>query len=231
MQHPAEPAKIKAAATYNAASDHFDDEPLAFWDRYGRLTVERLALPVESTVLDVGCGSGASAVPAASIVAPAGRVIGVDLAERLLELARDKAKQQNLRNVEFRYGDMEALGFPDGTFDAVISVFSVFFVPDMKKQVAELWRMMRPGGQLAITTWGPRMFEPGSAAWWNAVKVHALHLHSAFTPWERITTVRAVRDLLIDAGVRDPAVVAEAGRQTLRTVDDWWMIVMGSGYR
>ena len=231
MQHPAEPAKIKAAATYNAASDHFDDEPLAFWDRYGRLTVERLALPVGSTVLDVGCGSGASAIPAASIVAPAGRVIGVDLAERLLDLARDKAKQQNLRNVEFRHGDMEALGFPDGTFDAVISVFSVFFVPDMKKQVAELWRMVRPGGQLAITTWGPRMFEPGSGAWWNAVKVHAPHLHSAFTPWERITTVEAVRDLLIDAGVRDPAVVAEAGRQTLRTVDDWWMIVMGSGYR
>ena len=47
---------------------------------------------------------------------------------------------------------MEALGYPDAMFDAVISVFSVFFVPDMTKQVTELWRMVRPGGQLAITT-------------------------------------------------------------------------------
>jgi SAM-dependent methyltransferase len=133
--------------------------------------------------------------------------------------------------VEFRHGDMEALGFPDAMFDAVISVFSVFFVPDMTKLVVELWRMVRPGGQLAITTWGPRMFEPGSSAWWNAVKVHAPHLHSSFTPWERITTVEAVRDLLTGAGVPAPAVVAEAGQQRMRTVDDWWRIVMGSGYR
>jgi ubiquinone/menaquinone biosynthesis C-methylase UbiE len=165
MQHPTEPANAKAAATYNAASDHFDDEPLAFWDRYGRRTVERLALTAGSTVLDVGCGSGASAIPAASIVGPDGRVIGADLAERLLDLARDKARRKGFRNVEFRHGDMEALGFPDAMFDAVISVFSIFFVPDMTNQVAELWRMVRPGGQLGITTWGPRMFEPGSAAW------------------------------------------------------------------
>ena len=231
MLRPLEPAKAKAAATYNAASDHFDDEPLGFWDRYGTRTVERLALSAGSTVLDVGCGTGASAIPAASIVGPGGHVIAADLAERLLDLARDKARRKGLRNLEFRYGDMEALGYPDALFDAVISVFSIFFVADMTKRVAELWRMVRPGGQLAITTWGPRMFEPGSRAWWNAVKAHAPNLHSAFTPWERITTVEAVRDLLAGAGVPDPTVVAESGRQSLRTGDDWWMIVMGSGYR
>lgn len=231
MPHPAEPAKVKAAATYNAAADHFDDAPLEFWHRYGRRTVERLALAPGAVVLDVGCGSGASALPAASIVGPSGRVIGVDLAERLLDRARAKAEQAGLRNVEFRYGDMEALGFPDGMFDAVISAFSIFFVPDMVKQVAELWRMVRPGGQLAITTWGPRMFEPGNGAWWSAVKMHAPHLHTTFAPWERITSVEAVEQLLTDAGVPAPAVVAESGRQSLRTADDWWTIVLGSGYR
>jgi ubiquinone/menaquinone biosynthesis C-methylase UbiE len=94
MQHPAEPAEARAAATYNAASDHFDDEPLAFWDRYGKRTVERLALTIGSTVLDVGCGSGASAIAAASIVGPAGHVIGAELAERLLDLARVKAHER-----------------------------------------------------------------------------------------------------------------------------------------
>ena len=165
-----EPSKLKAEVTYNAAADHFDDGPLAFWDRYGRRTVERLSLSPGSLVLDVGCGSGASAIPAAIKVGPHGRVIGIDLAERLLDIARTKSIAQKLHNVDFRRADMEALSYPDNSFDAVVCVFAVFFVTDMVKQVRELWRVVRPGGKLAITTWGPRMFEPGSEAWWSAVK-------------------------------------------------------------
>jgi ubiquinone/menaquinone biosynthesis C-methylase UbiE len=97
MEKIVDPAKLKAATTYNAAADHFDDSPLAFWDRYGRATVERLRLKRGSAVLDVGCGSGASAIPAAKIVGPQGRVVGVDLAERLLAMAREKAAAQKLQ--------------------------------------------------------------------------------------------------------------------------------------
>lgn len=232
MDRPTDPAKLKAQIAYNAASDHFDDEPLAFWARTGSGTVDRLALTTGATVLDVGCGTGASAIPAAVAVGPGGSVIGVDLAGQLLNRAREKARRRGLSNVEFRQGDMENLGYPDGSFDAVISVFSVFFVPDMTRQVAELWRMVKPGGQLAITTWGPQAFEPGAAAFWAAVKDHApsaLHF-GGFNPWDRVTTVEAVRDLLVGAGVADPTVEAEASRQPLRTVDDWWTIVIGSGF-
>jgi ubiquinone/menaquinone biosynthesis C-methylase UbiE len=226
-----EPSKLKAAATYNAAADHFDDGPLAFWDRYGERTVARLKLAPGATVLDVGCGSGASAIPAAREVGPKGRVTGVDLADRLLELAQAKAAEQKLQNVEFRRGDMEELDFRPGDFDAVVCVFAIFFVPDMAKQVRKLWQLVRPGGQLAITTWGPRMFEPGSAAWWAAVQQFRPDLQPTVSPWERITTPDAVRQLLVDAGIRDSEVVAEEGEQPLRSLDEWWTIVLGSGYR
>ena len=232
MERPTDPAKLKAQTAYDAASDHFDDEPLAFWARIGARTVERLALPAGATVLDVGCGTGASAIPAATAVGPTGRVFGVDLADRLLDRARDKSRQHGLSNIEFRQADMEDLGYPDGNFDAVVSVFSIFFVPDMSKQVAELWRMVKPGGQLAITTWGPQAFEPGATAFWGAVKDHApqdLHF-GGFNPWDRVTTVEAVQDLLLGAGVVNPKVEAEASRRPLRTVDDWWTIVIGSGF-
>src|SRR5207342_135874 len=101
MEMIIEPVKLKAATTYNAAADHFDDDPLGFWDRYGRGTIERLALSPGSTVLDVGCGSGASAIPAAQKVGPNGHVTGVDLAERLLAMARAKTAALRLQNVEF----------------------------------------------------------------------------------------------------------------------------------
>jgi ubiquinone/menaquinone biosynthesis C-methylase UbiE len=224
-------AKLKATATYNAAADHFDDEPLGFWARIGRRTIERLDLPQGASVLDVGCGTGASALPAAEKVGPHGRVIGVDLAERLLEIARRKAESRSLANLRFEAGDMERLGYPDDHFDAVVSVFSIFFVADMAAQTRELWRMVRPGGWLAITTWGPRMFEPGTSLWWSAVREVRPDLVAASSPWSRITEPRGLRDLLREAAIVDVEIAAEDGGQTLRSPDDWWTIVLGSGFR
>ena len=66
-------------------------------------------------------------------------------------LALNKSRQQGLENIEFRYGDFENLGFPSESFDAIVCVFGIFFVPDMIAAVRELWRMVRPGGKLAIT--------------------------------------------------------------------------------
>jgi len=231
MSDGSKAAKDKAQMTYNAASDHFDDVPLGFWERYGRRTVERLRLTPGSLVLDVGCGTGASALPAAEKVAPSGRVIGVDLAEKLLDIGRAKATQQGLQNIEFRIGDMENLGFSDDYFDAVISVFSIFFVPDMAKQVRELWRMVRPGGQLAITTWGPDFVEPMNGRWREAVGQVRPDLVSAFHPWDRITTPEAVRQLLFDGGISDAEIIPENGSQPLRSPEEWWTIVLGMGFR
>src|SRR5215468_9402235 len=231
MDDPLRQAKAKAAATYDAAADHFDDEPLAFWDRIGGRTVERLALSSGAKVLDVGCGTGASALPAAQAVGPSGRVIGVDLSVRLLERARAKAAARGLTNVEFRIGDMTSSGYPDQSFDAVISVFSVFFVPDMEGLVGELWRLVRPGGKLAVTTWGLRIFEPAYSRWLAAIKRERPDLYSAFNPWDRITDVESVRRLLRDGGVANADVVAEDGSQALRSAEDWWIIALGSGLR
>ena len=63
VDDPLKKAKNKAAATYDAAADHFDDEPLSFWDLVGNRTVANLKLPAGAKVLDVGCGTGASALP------------------------------------------------------------------------------------------------------------------------------------------------------------------------
>jgi len=182
-------------------------------------------------VLDVGCGTGASALPAAERVGPQGRVIGVDLAERLLAIARHKAESRGLNNVRFEIGDMASLGYPDGHFDAVVCVFAIFFVSDMAVQLRELWRMVRPGGRLAITTWGPLVLEPGASAWWDAVEEVRPDLVARTSPWDRITGPDAVRGLLRDGGIADAEVVAEAGQQLLSAVEDWSIIVLGSGFR
>lgn len=224
-------AKARAAAAYNAAADYFDHPVGSFWHRFGRQTVERLDLRPGESVLDVCSGSGGSALPAAERVGPNGRVIAVDLAERLIALAEAKAQSRGLGNIEFRVADMLALGYPDATFDAVICVFGIFFVPDMTAAVGELWRMVRPGGRLAITTWGPDLFEPANGAFWDAIRQERPDLYRGFNPWDRICEPAGLREMLSAAGVSDAAIIAEAGRHPLNSPDDWWAIAMGSGYR
>ena len=175
-------AQRRAAFTYNAAADFFDASPLSFWHYFGRRTIELLSLSTGSRVLDVCCGTGASALPAAETVGPTGEVVGVDLARELLELARAKAVRQRLANIQFEVGDMLSLRFPVESFDAVICVFGIFFVPDMVMAVSELWRRVGPGGRLAVTTWGPNFFEPGSNAFWRSIMDVRPDLYKGFNP-------------------------------------------------
>ena len=230
MPTPSE-AKTRAATTYNAAADAYDLSANSFWERFGRRTIDRLGLSPGARCLDVCCGSGASAIPAAKKVAPHGSVLGVDLAEGLLELARAKAARQGTRNIEFRAGDMLDLGLPAGHFDAVVCVFGIFFIPDMPGAVRELWRMVAPGGVLALTTWGPRFFEPANTAFWDAVGAVRPALYKGFNPWDRISDPAALRAMLEAGGVRNVRVVSETGVHSLRSAEDWWAAVLGSGYR
>jgi ubiquinone/menaquinone biosynthesis C-methylase UbiE len=226
-----EDARIRAATTYNAASDHYDDPANSFWERFGRRTVERLNLRRGSSVLDVCCGSGASTIPAAEAVGTDGSVLGVDLAENLLQLAETKAKHRNLKNIQFRRGDMLDLHLPDHNFDAVICVFGIFFVPDMQAAARELWRLVHPGGKLAVTTWGPRFFEPVSSVFWNSVRNVRPDLYKGFNPWDRISDPDSLRSILTGAGIDSPEVTPEAGTHPVLSPDDWWSMVLGSGYR
>jgi ubiquinone/menaquinone biosynthesis C-methylase UbiE len=124
-------AKRKPQETCNAAADFFDEPALGFWDRFGRATVDRLDLRPGAVVLDACAGSGASALPAAERVGPSGKVIAVDLADNLLALVRAKADRRGVDQIGTRHGDIEALDYPPGTFDAAIIVLGVFFLPDM----------------------------------------------------------------------------------------------------
>jgi ubiquinone/menaquinone biosynthesis C-methylase UbiE len=217
-------------AAFNAAADTFDHPALSFWDLCGRRSVELAGIRPGDRVLDVCCGTGSSALPAAEAAGAAGSVLAVDFAERLLELGRAKAKELGLGNVTFRTGDMTALDVEDASFDAVVCVFGVFFVEDMVAAVRELWRAVRPGGLLAITTWGRQVLEPGNSLYWDAVGRERPDLRQETPPWQRIVEPPGLRRLHADAGTTGPDIVVESFDHHVET-DEFWTIVLGSGYR
>ena len=105
-------------------------------------------------VLDVATGSGNAAIAAARHGCA---VVGVDYVPSLLESGRRRAEAEGL-DVQLLEGDAESLPFPDASFDAVTSVFGAMFAPDHARAAAELLRVCRPGGTIALANWTPTGF-------------------------------------------------------------------------
>jgi trans-aconitate methyltransferase len=101
----------------------------------------------------------------------------------------------------------------------------------MQQAVQAPWKLLRPGGRLAITTWGPRFFEPASTAFWNAVRSERADLYKGFNPWDRISEPESLRALLLSTGAETLDIVPETRRHRLRSPEDWWPMVLGTGYR
>src|SRR5438067_886135 len=116
--------------------------------------VARLKLAPGKRVLDVACGTGNTAIPAARSGA---HVVGVDIAPNLLAQARDRAQDAGVV-VDFREGDAEQLAFPDASFDLVMSIFGAMFAPRPERVASELLRVCRPGGMIAMGNWTPSGF-------------------------------------------------------------------------
>lgn len=105
------------------------------------------------TLLDVATGHGEPALSAARIVGPTGRVVGMDISPAMLTIARRRAA--GMDNVVFVEGDVDKLGQPPGSFDAVLSRFGLMFAVDHAAAFRALADVLVPGGVLAATTWGP----------------------------------------------------------------------------
>ncbi len=104
-------------------------------------------------VLDLGCGTGQPALLEAKLVGASGSVIGVDISNEMLEVARKRVAVENLKNVDFRQCDIDELPFPDAVFDAVTSRFCLMFVTSIDKTLRETFRVLKPGARFCASVW------------------------------------------------------------------------------
>jgi SAM-dependent methyltransferase len=114
---------------------------------------DTLSLQAGERVLDVGCGAGATAIEGAGRVRPGGVVLGVDISQPMLTLARERASTSGVDDVEFVRADAQVHDLGNGEWDAVMSKFGLMFFDDPEAAFANLARALRPGGRIAFTAW------------------------------------------------------------------------------
>lgn len=110
-------------------------------------------------VVDVACGTGVLAIEAARAAGPGGSVVGVDLNPGMLDVARGKAP-----HIDWHEAPAESLPFGDAEFDTVLSQFGLMFFSDRSAALREMWRVLRPGGRLALAVWDSLESTPGYLA-------------------------------------------------------------------
>lgn len=186
--------KIRDAASYDRLTEEFDlfsrrsSQPLA-----ARVVSLARILPSER-VLDVGTGTGIVAWEAARKVGTAGKILGIDLSEGMLQAAKAKAVRAGLAGqVEFARMDAEALVLRDRSFDVVVSLFALLHFPNPLAALGEMFRVLRPGGRivLAVGSSAPLLSLTGLI---QAFK----HLHHLTLTWRgRLLTAPGFLDTLV----------------------------------
>jgi ubiquinone/menaquinone biosynthesis C-methylase UbiE len=137
----------------------------------GEALVKRIGVSKGMRVLDLGCGDGTTALPAAKLGAD---VLGIDIARNLVDAGNRRAAAQGLKNLAFREGDATNLeGIADQSFDLVVSIFGAMFAPKPHDVAREMVRVTKPGGRVVMGNWIPN--DPTLVA-------QLLKVSSAYTP-------------------------------------------------
>lgn len=168
-------------------------------------------------VLDVACGTGVLAREAASWVGPTGAVTGVDINEGMLAVA-----YQKMPHLTWKTGHAEALPFADGAFDRVVSQFGLMFFTDPVKAIAEMRRVLRPGGTLAVAVWDSLANTPGYAVvaeiladLFGAEAAQSIEMPYAMGDKQKLAA------LFTDAGVMHATIQTTPGQARFTSIEDW----------
>lgn len=146
-------------ATVDAATIYQDHIVPALMEEWAPRVVDAAEIRPGQSVLDVACGTGVVARAATIRTGSSGGVTGLDLSPRMLAIAARLSPE-----ITWRAGSAEALPFPDESFDAVVSQFGLMFVPDPTLALREMWRVLTPGGRLAVAVWASLTDTPAYAA-------------------------------------------------------------------
>jgi len=218
------------ARLYTSVAPDYEDKGPPFFAHAGRRLVDLSEVAPGHAVLDVATGRGAALFPAANRVGPTGAVIGIDLAEGMVAYTRAAVERRGETRVSVRQMDAEQLAFGEESFDRVLCSFAVFFFPDVPRVLAEMRRVLRPGGKVGfafIRGVDPRW------AWYG----HLLRKYDAvddLPPRPGTSGVRAAGTLvalLAEAGFANAHETVEEAELTLGDEDRWWASLWTHGAR
>ncbi len=208
----------RAAAVYDSA--------IPFFARFGERLVELAGVAPGERVIDVASGRGASLIPAAIATGPGGRVLGLDAAPAMVAALASDVAARGFPGVTVRTGDAMALDVDDESFDVALCGFAIMLFPDSDGACAEMHRVLRPGGRVAIS------MPTGAGPEWAFFAEIAAQFADRLTSLPPSPAAPPELDrVLTSAGFVDTQLIDEAEDFVFGDEDTWWRWVWSQGMR
>jgi SAM-dependent methyltransferase len=175
-------------------------------------------------VLDLACGPGGMGLATAELLAPGGEVVLSDATAEMTEIAAARAEQRGLRNVSTRVLDLEQIDEPDASYDVVLCREGLMLTPAPDRAAREIRRILRPGGRVALSVWGPRERNPWLGIVFDAVSAQLgapVPPPGMPGPFSLVDSER-VAGLLWDAGLSQVDVTEVPVSFREDSFDAWW---------
>jgi ubiquinone/menaquinone biosynthesis C-methylase UbiE len=150
--------KEKVKATFDDFSASFDEVAGKAMLAFTRLLLKEINIPENPVCLDVGCGTGISTFELAKRSKDEGTISGIDISQLMIDQAENNPERLKFPNIRFSIVDAEQLDFPDSMFDLVISNQTLPFIPNRRKALTEIHRVLKPGGQTAHLFYGGSVY-------------------------------------------------------------------------
>lgn len=222
------PTSDQVRDAWDAIAPRFDEFLTPITMAPGQAIVDRLDVAAGTRLLDVGCGSGALAIPAARRGA---EVMAVDIAPRMIELLNARARSEGLA-IDGRVMDAHALDLPDDGFDYAVSVNGVTMSPRLATALAEMVRVTRAGGTVLVAAFGPLPRVEFLSTFFAAVReavagVPGPPMDPPPPPFQ-VADPAVFRRVLAEAGLQDVTVDEMTWEMPVRSAADLWDVVTSS---
>ncbi len=214
------------AAAFDAVAAGYDRAALRLFPFVADRLVHGIGLARGAKVLDVGVGTGAATLAAAQIVGTPGRVIGIDIAEQMLERAYRSHFVQRLENVDLHEMDGEKLDFRARYFDAVVCASAIYLMKHPAAAVREWCRVTRSGGWVAFSSLAPGAMQPLAGRYLRCLARYGITAaEEALLPWLRLAEPARIHALLEQAGLVDCRVDKHEMGYSLKDAEAWWELL------
>jgi ubiquinone/menaquinone biosynthesis C-methylase UbiE len=213
--------KDETRAVFDHIASTYDGGGPGVFAHFGRRLVEIAGVRPGERVLDVATGRGAVLFPAAERVGVAGEAVGIDLAAEMARSTADEARQRGLP-VRTAVMDAEHLDFAEGAFDWVLCGFGIMFFPHLQRALAEFRRVLRPGGQIGLSTW--RVAQTDDLA----TVLTQLGLFAPGGYYRNYKEPVELVNVLVSAGFADPQVSEDTATFVYSDVEQYWETAAGT---
>lgn len=211
---------------WDLVASGYSETTMQMFEPYAEEVIAAAKLRPAAAVLDVACGPGTLAL---MVAREAARVHGIDFSQAMLDCFSSRIERDGHTNIEIRCGDAQQLPYENDSFDAAFSLFGLMFFPDRSKGFAEIYRTLKPGGTIAVTSWAPVDQSPAMQMMFGAIRTMKPEIPEPQRAIDTLENPERFREEMQQAGFRDVEIRGIRKGFAVDSVPEFWAaMVKGS---